>query len=147
MDTLLMIGAIAGGWLGMDLMQRKRINILQETIVRQEVELYRLSRFSHLCAILGTSAAVGAGLYFLYTKLRTFREEPTGSDWTAPPTSYEPSPARNEKEECVVCLQNRRDTLLQPCRHLQVCWACSTGLNSCPTCRSHITTRIHTFNS
>merc|ERR1712232_237266 len=47
-------------------------------------------------------------------------------------------------EPCVVCLEEPRNTLLKPCRHLCVCEDCgvllrdSKGGNTCPICRHEI---------
>jgi hypothetical protein len=42
-------------------------------------------------------------------------------------------------EECVVCLCDLRDTLILPCRHLCLCYACADSLryqaSNCPICR------------
>ncbi|RWS30952.1 RING finger protein 157-like protein [Leptotrombidium deliense] len=42
--------------------------------------------------------------------------------------------------ECVICMSDSRDTLILPCRHLCLCYACADSLryqaNNCPICRS-----------
>jgi hypothetical protein len=46
----------------------------------------------------------------------------------------------NSAAECVVCLSDPRDTLILPCRHLCLCYACADSLryqaNNCPICRA-----------
>ncbi|KAJ1425161.1 hypothetical protein B484DRAFT_315253, partial [Ochromonadaceae sp. CCMP2298] len=39
-------------------------------------------------------------------------------------------------EDCVVCLTERREVLLLPCRHLCVCDSCLVYIDKCPVCRS-----------
>ena len=45
--------------------------------------------------------------------------------------------------ECVVCLENPRDTAMFPCRHLCVCMPCATAMarqqTRCPMCRVPVT--------
>ena len=42
--------------------------------------------------------------------------------------------------ECVVCMVDLRDTIILPCRHLCLCYACADSLryqaNNCPICRA-----------
>ncbi|XP_005184091.1 E3 ubiquitin ligase Rnf157 [Musca domestica] len=42
--------------------------------------------------------------------------------------------------ECVICMSETRDTLILPCRHLCLCYACADSLryqaNCCPICRA-----------
>jgi hypothetical protein len=47
-----------------------------------------------------------------------------------------------ESGECVVCLTDRRDTVLLPCRHLCVCQACFLHLDKCPVCRAPFDTHV-----
>ncbi len=41
--------------------------------------------------------------------------------------------------ECVICMCEKRDTLILPCRHLCLCKSCASNLrnqsNNCPICR------------
>ena len=46
-----------------------------------------------------------------------------------------------ERHECIICLEARPEVVLIDCGHLQVCQACSKLLDSCPTCRTPITTK------
>lgn len=71
-----------------------------------------------------------------------------------PPSNYAPQEARNEGEECKVCMHNQRDTLVRPCNHFALCWDCaaeifnnnsintavtnSNSRGSCPVCRAPI---------
>ncbi|KPI82839.1 hypothetical protein ABL78_8148 [Leptomonas seymouri] len=57
-----------------------------------------------------------------------------------PPLGYEPTAAAFEGEQCNICLENRKDTVFFPCRHLCACWGCAVRLSggSCPTCRCDI---------
>ena len=47
-----------------------------------------------------------------------------------------------ENTECLVCLDNKKDTVIMPCGHLCVCSECGPSLvknkHTCPICRSHI---------
>ena len=51
--------------------------------------------------------------------------------------------------ECIVCMREdqKRDTLVMPCRHLNMCGACAAQQNICPTCKVPITNRIKVFLS
>lgn len=41
---------------------------------------------------------------------------------------------------CIICLENRRACVIQPCKHLSLCIACSSiELEDCPECRTKIT--------
>jgi hypothetical protein len=40
--------------------------------------------------------------------------------------------------ECVICLDERRDTLLKPCGHLAGCRECTKKLKECAICRTTI---------
>ena len=42
-----------------------------------------------------------------------------------------------EKNECIICLNNQRDTILYPCMHMAVCSRCNS-LDKCPICRNGI---------
>ncbi|KPA78673.1 hypothetical protein ABB37_06273 [Leptomonas pyrrhocoris] len=57
-----------------------------------------------------------------------------------PPPGYEPTAATFEAEQCNICLENRKDTVFLPCRHLCACWRCALCLanGKCPTCRHDI---------
>lgn len=48
--------------------------------------------------------------------------------------------------ECVVCLTDRRDTAVLPCRHMCLCYDCAQQLrlstNKCPICRTAVTSLL-----
>ena len=51
-------------------------------------------------------------------------------------------------DECVVCLTNRKDTVVLPCRHYCLCLACANvvrGQNNskCPICRIVVETLLN----
>lgn len=43
-----------------------------------------------------------------------------------------------DEEECVVCQDQTKDTILGPCGHLCACMACCEKLENCPMCRKEI---------
>ena len=47
-----------------------------------------------------------------------------------------------EGQDCVICMSERRDTMVLPCRHLCLCKDCSKALRTqthkCPICRIDI---------
>jgi len=45
-------------------------------------------------------------------------------------------------EECCVCLEVPKNTVLMPCRHLCVCNECSQILTQCPLCRFEVVHRL-----
>ena len=47
---------------------------------------------------------------------------------------------RRAANECIVCVENQKNTLILPCRHLIVCERCFGCINRCPYCRARITT-------
>jgi hypothetical protein len=55
------------------------------------------------------------------------------------PATQEPAPA------CVVCMENARNTLFQPCNHLVACQRCSRQLDACPVCRTASKSKILVF--
>ncbi len=49
---------------------------------------------------------------------------------------------------CVICLNERKNVVLLPCRHLCLCLTCSQKLENdapCPICREHIENRLEVF--
>lgn len=46
---------------------------------------------------------------------------------------------------CVICLDNPRDAIIEPCLHMCVCQVCSQIIRNCPICRAGITniTRVY----
>lgn len=47
---------------------------------------------------------------------------------------------------CSICLENKRNVLLLPCKHVSNCIKCSDKLNECPLCRTKIEKMISIFN-
>ena len=39
---------------------------------------------------------------------------------------------------CIVCFENKRNSLLVPCNHFCVCSGCANRLEACPICRTPI---------
>ncbi|GMI40017.1 hypothetical protein TrCOL_g2027 [Triparma columacea] len=55
--------------------------------------------------------------------------------------------AEDDSDTCVICLDNKRNTVLLPCKHLCVCKACAgPTLKECPMCRQeiHDSMRVYT---
>jgi serine/threonine protein kinase len=52
-----------------------------------------------------------------------------------------------DENNCCICMDNKRNILVQPCMHLCICNVCQSGLpnNECPLCRGPITslTKVH----
>lgn len=46
---------------------------------------------------------------------------------------------------CVVCQDNDRKMLFQPCNHISCCETCANDLNQCPICRTHIERKCHVY--
>lgn len=44
--------------------------------------------------------------------------------------------AQGYDDDCVVCLTEKKDTTLLPCRHLCVCRGCLIHIDKCPVCRA-----------
>lgn len=48
-----------------------------------------------------------------------------------------------EQEPCIVCFDNNKDTIIEPCNHLCLCEACAKELKKasslCPMCRQEFT--------
>ncbi|XP_076805561.1 E3 ubiquitin-protein ligase MIB1-like isoform X1 [Clavelina lepadiformis] len=45
---------------------------------------------------------------------------------------------RSEAEECMICSDASRDTMLMPCGHMVACWSCSGRLKKCLICKEAI---------
>jgi hypothetical protein len=72
--------------------------------------------------------------------------------YPSPGDSYAPTPATGEQDECKICCENQRDTILLPCRHFALCWVCASKImdsedNNCPICRTEILSAQFTFVS
>ncbi|ORC92754.1 uncharacterized protein TM35_000035070 [Trypanosoma theileri] len=126
--------------------QQEIIGALEATIISQREELNRVlqtgdNRDSSRLAAYSVLTVMG-----IYGCLLLVRRASTSSiSSESPPSTYIPSPARHEGEECVVCMSFKRDTLFEPCRHLCVCWICSEGMSYCPVCRQKTMRRQFTF--
>ena len=48
------------------------------------------------------------------------------------------------EEKCVACLEEPRDTILMPCRHLCICASCfdMLTLDRCPVCRTEFSSYL-----
>jgi hypothetical protein len=51
--------------------------------------------------------------------------------------------ASEERLLCTVCMEHAKDTLLRPCGHWAVCYACAVKMDHCPLCRAQIVERLH----
>jgi hypothetical protein len=53
----------------------------------------------------------------------------------------------DDGSECVICMVNRRDTTVLPCRHMCMCSECANLLrhrtNRCPICRETVESLLH----
>jgi hypothetical protein len=47
--------------------------------------------------------------------------------------------------KCVICMQQERDSLLLPCRHLCSCSYCGQQISQCPLCRVKIESKMQIF--
>lgn len=50
--------------------------------------------------------------------------------------------SQNSITECLVCSDNERDTLFQPCSHIVTCHLCASRVKKCLLCKESIQTRI-----
>lgn len=57
--------------------------------------------------------------------------------------SIETISSEDSSETCIVCMTFKRNTLLIPCKHLNLCGTCSNKVDSCPICRIPIESRIY----
>jgi hypothetical protein len=64
-----------------------------------------------------------------------------------PRWSRVPPVSTAEIENCVLCLNESRDTLLHPCRHFGLCGACATQVANCPVCRTRIVSRERIYSA
>ena len=46
------------------------------------------------------------------------------------------------QQECIVCLENKKQVVMWPCRHLCVCADCAVRLRKCPVCRAKVKRRL-----
>lgn len=72
----------------------------------------------------------------------------TANRATVPPPAQQAAEA-GPQNECVVCMDSARDTLLVPCHHLCVCSTCADTLKQdqgfCPVCRQNFTGVIRVY--
>lgn len=47
-------------------------------------------------------------------------------------------PEKNRDQICIICLENRKNTVFWPCKHAMTCLICSKNLTICPICRGQI---------
>jgi hypothetical protein len=99
-----------------------------------------------LCVTAGLVAWKAAVLFN-----RANHASSSSSGQTRPPDGYQPTRCPSDGDACVVCLENQRDTLIEPCRHFAMCWPCSEHLllnggsgegGRCPVCRG-VMANIH----
>jgi len=48
-----------------------------------------------------------------------------------------------ETLDCVICMDNLKEIVFDPCGHFYTCEKCSSKVKICPICRSNITNRIN----
>jgi len=53
---------------------------------------------------------------------------------------------RLDGNECVICMENCKEVVFDPCRHRCACQSCASKLRSCPICRRNIAKRLLTFS-
>ena len=59
----------------------------------------------------------------------------------------QPEPKKEEKEEvedltlCCICMDDKKDVLFLPCKHICACANCS-NVKTCPICRTDIISKI-----
>lgn len=41
-------------------------------------------------------------------------------------------------QECIICLDNNKEVIVDPCGHFYMCRGCSKSINNCPLCRGPI---------
>ena len=57
---------------------------------------------------------------------------------TASPDASTASPEEN-RVTCIICLENSRQVMLEPCNHVSLCITCAAqNGNRCPVCRTEI---------
>ena len=81
------------------------------------------------------------------------QRDSTGRRFTTqalPPSAQKELPAQDTTmtgNECVICYERPKDTLLQPCNHIAVCGQCASMLNPniCPVCRTAIQAKLKVY--
>lgn len=51
----------------------------------------------------------------------------------------------DNKKCCIICLENERNIVFMPCKHLMCCYECSVNFTKCPTCREKIKKIINIY--
>jgi hypothetical protein len=100
-----------------------------------------------------SSLAVAASLvaYNVNTWYRQTRDRASTMNRNIEPSdTYKPTTATGEQDECKVCCEHQRDTLLVPCHHFALCWPCAQRIMQssepkCPLCRVDIVSAQFTF--
>jgi hypothetical protein len=49
---------------------------------------------------------------------------------------------KNTKLKCILCVNNERDILLKPCKHVIYCGECALTVDECSLCREDIAERV-----
>lgn len=107
-------------------------------------------------AFSGVAVAASAVAYnthrWLQVSQRSHHPNPGSLDvqHIRPSDNYKPTVASSEADECRVCCEHQRDTLLLPCRHFALCWPCAHKIlegdeRKCPLCRAEISSAQFTF--
>ena len=61
--------------------------------------------------------------------------------------NYKPPKIEKYNDNCVICLNNKKNLLLRPCNHLCLCSSCdNSSIINCPMCRMLIEEKIKVFN-
>lgn len=50
-----------------------------------------------------------------------------------------------DEKNCVICLENPKNILFLPCKHISCCSECSSQVKECPMCRAKIDQKIETY--
>lgn len=50
-------------------------------------------------------------------------------------------PTESNMEECLLCSENKRDTVFKPCGHVISCEACGSRMKKCLLCRETVSSR------
>jgi hypothetical protein len=53
--------------------------------------------------------------------------------------------AQNNVLLCIVCVENPRDCIIQPCKHVVCCRQCCAKIMFCPICRTRIVRSEHVY--
>ena len=52
-----------------------------------------------------------------------------------------------DRFECIICLNNERNNLFLPCKHLVCCSSCIKKIKFCPLCQKEISSNIKIYFS